>query len=297
MNCVSCGHRSHRGRGWQQWAPWITASVALVEAVLVWTGWLALGSAVLIAVAVEVALWLLVADRVVAATRGYRRRRGAGDDRWLSAQHGLAQVFPRRTATFLLCEPRLWESTARWITGRHQGRSPEGFAHHGGVRAVFCGFIALTFLEIALTDLVLRFLLAGTPWPGAVLGLSIYSQIWIVGFYAVAVVRPHLLDRHALRIRDGVFTELAIPYAAITAARRSTVDNFGHQKLIIEEPGVATVANGEATVALTLDPDRPALLDNQHPHSLTKIRFRVDDPERFLGELTARLHERAALVA
>lgn len=62
---------------------------------------------------------------------------------------------------------------------------------------------------------------------GLVLGLHIYALAWLVGLYASIVVRPHQLQPDGLHVRDGIFTELIVPYPAIIRSESQTPCEHG----------------------------------------------------------------------
>lgn len=269
---------------WRRLGPWLTPALVIVEVVLVTTRLLSVRDAVLVIIVVEAALAVTVASRMVAAARRFRAERARGADAWAAAEDGLARLVPRKLARVLLIEPRLFACLVRWVTGRHDGRSPGTFRYDRGARPLFGVAVGLVVVEGAVADALLAALTSG-PWVWLGLGLHVYGLVWLGGFYASLAVRPHRLTDDALLVRDGIFTELTIPYATIARARAAHHAGFGRSGLRIDG-AAATLAFGDATATLDLDPPLPA-----GPRSVpvTTLHLTVDDPPSFVTALTATL--------
>ncbi len=76
---------------------WLLPALILAEGVLVWSGLLELGDAVLMVVGIEVLL-ATAAGEVALVFRRYRRRRAAGLDLWAALEKGLALLLPRKAS-------------------------------------------------------------------------------------------------------------------------------------------------------------------------------------------------------
>jgi hypothetical protein len=77
---------------------WLLPALILAEGVLVWSGLLELGDAVLMVVGIEVLLLATAAGEVALVFRRYRRRRAAGLDLWAALEKGLALLLPRKAS-------------------------------------------------------------------------------------------------------------------------------------------------------------------------------------------------------
>lgn len=275
------------GTAWRRAGPWLTPALVVIEIVLVATRLVTLRDAVIVIVVVEVALAVTVTSRVVAAVRRCRSERARGVDGWAAAEDGLALLVPRPLARVLLIEPRLFACLARWVTGRHEGRSPSAFGYHRGTRVLFGAAVALVVIEGLVVDAFLAVLTSG-PWVWIALGVHVYAVVWLGGLYASLAVRPHRLADGALLVRDGVFTELAIPYAAIARARAAHHTNFGRSGLRVDgTTGTATLAFGDATVTVDLTRAIPA---GRRNIPVTTLHLTADDPRAFATALTTALH-------
>ena len=276
---------------WRRAGPWLTPALAAVEIVLVATRLVTLRDAVIVIVVVEAALAVTVAFRMRAAARRYRSERARGVDGWAAAEDGLARIVPRRLARVLLIEPRLFACLARWVTGRHEGRSPGAFGYHRGARPLFAVVVALVVIEGAVVDAFLAALTSG-PWVWVGLGVHLYAVVWLGGCYASLAVRPHRLSAGALLVRDGIFAELVVPYDAIARARVAHRPNFGRSGLRADDAGGgATLAFGDATVALDLA--RPLAAGRRHT-PITTLHLTADEPAAFVTAVTTASRDLAA---
>lgn len=271
--------------------PWLTPVLVAAEIALVWSGLLGVGRAILVAVAIEALLALTALSRGVAALRRFRAGRAAtgGEDGWAAAEDALAQLLPRPAARALLIEARLWLCLLRWMTGRHDGTSARAHFYSRQPTTLLVAMVALTIVEGALVELVLAVTLPATPWPWVALGLHGYAIIWIAGVLASLHTCPHLLDTDALRVRDGVFAELTVPYSAITGARRIRQPGPFRSGFTIEPTGRATLAWGDATVELALDGGHVVRVTGRSPEAMHALSMTVDDADAFLSALAARL--------
>jgi hypothetical protein len=265
--------------------PWLTPALVAAEITLVWSGLLGMRTAVGLGLGIEALLWAVVASRLLAGLRRFRAGRAAGLDAWQAAEDGLAALLPRPVARVILFEPRLWVCLIRWVTGRYP---KTGFRYDASLRTIIWAAAVLVAVEGAIVDLLLELLLPGSVWVWVALGLHLYGLLVLLGFLASWATRPHLLDEHALHLRDGIFTELVIPYSEITCARVARQPNFGRSGLKIDG-STGVLACGDATVALTLDPLRPLSVPNRSSSvPLASLVITADEPRPFVDALRAR---------
>ena len=147
----------------------------------------------------------------------------------------------------------------------------------------------LVVCEGVVLDTLLVFLLPGTPWAWAALGVHLYALVWLAGFVASMVTRPHRLSTDALVARDGIFTELVIPYTAIEGVRIARHPHFGRSGSKVDpHTGDALLAIGDANVVLDLDPTRPVRsTQTGHLLALRTLRITADEPAAFVAGLRA----------
>lgn len=150
-------------------------------------------------------------------------------------------------------------------------------AYSRGSRTFMAVLAVALALEGGLTELILRLILPGTIWPWIGLAPHLWGLFWVAGTYAGMVVRPHLLTGTALRVRDGMKAELVIPRAAIRDVRPALHHNMGMSGMLVEGR-TATVAHGNATVLVRLDPAAGIEVGGV---AITALRLTVDDPAGF----------------
>jgi hypothetical protein len=137
-------------------------------------------------------------------------------------------------------ESAMWGGLFRWIARRPA--VPAGATGFGYARAktpVLVTFIALCALETVAFHLLL-------PWPAVRIPvdvISVYGVIWMLGVLAGTWVRPHLVGRDGMRIRDGLVLDIAIPWDAVRSARRQTRTLPGGRGVQIDRSGDRAVAS------------------------------------------------------
>lgn len=263
------------------------ALVAL-EVGLVVSGALSVGRAVAIGIAVELALWVTVASRLVVGARHFGRARHGGAETWEAAEAALAMVVPRPVARFVLLEPRLWVCAARWATRRMPPPGPDDFGYAGSLRQLFVVVIGLVVVEGLALDLAVAVVVAPPgPWLALVAALHGYALVVLLGLRASFTGRPHHLAREALRLRDGIFARVEVPWAAMVAARVAARPNTGRSGFKTDAAtATGVLAYGDANVVLALDPAHP-LTVNGDPCAvpLTSLWLTVDEPRRLVEAL------------
>ncbi|CAM5676722.1 hypothetical protein SGRIM128S_08559 [Streptomyces griseomycini] len=78
------------------------------------------------------------------------------------------------------------------------------------------------FAFVCVVETVAMSVLLG-DWPAVhavVLFLDVYTVVFVVALHAASVVRPHVLDGGALRVRRAVHVDLRIPLERIASVRR-----------------------------------------------------------------------------
>lgn len=277
-------------RLWRHVGPWATPLLAVVEVILVTSGLLAVRTAVIAGVVIEAAFWVTALSRTAAAARRYRSGRALGLDGWVAAEDALAQLVPRPIARVLLVEPRLLSCLVRWATGRHEGRAPGACSYHRNLRPLLVAIVALVAGEGAVVETLLALLVPGSPWVWVALAVHAYALVWIAGFLASLVTRPHRIAPDALLVRDGVFSELRIPYGAIADARITRRANFGRSGLKVDAASASAIlAMGDANVKLDLDPAAEIHRSGASaPLHLRILSITVDDPPAFVRALHIR---------
>ncbi|MET8824987.1 hypothetical protein ABZX40_24575 [Streptomyces sp. NPDC004610] len=181
-------------------------------------------------------------------------------------------------------EARLLGCLVLWIARRRQGGAlGELFPSARGFGPVMFGFGFVCVVETIVMSVLL------TPWPVmhlVVLVLDVYTVFFVVGLYAAAVVRPHVLEPDAVRIRYAGHVDLRIPLERIAGVRRELL--LTHTKA---EGELNVEVAGQTSVTLELNGPvaHTALLGRTRP--VRTVRVNADDPAGFvraLNEAVAR---------
>lgn len=142
-------------------------------------------------------------------------------------------------------EVRLYVCLALWVARRRQGvGGGRAFGYASGQSALLMGFTFVCVVETVVMSVLL------SRWPAVhhvVLVLDVYTVLFVIGLHAASVVRPHVLEPGALRVRKAAHLDLRIPLEGIAAVRREL--RLTHEKA----DGVLDVEiGGQTTVTLEL---------------------------------------------
>ncbi|MBZ9642965.1 hypothetical protein, partial [Streptomyces sp. PSKA30] len=138
-------------------------------------------------------------------------------------------------------ELRLFVSLVLWVVRRTDGTDRgRAFGYARGQRAVLFGFAYVCVVETVVMSVLLH------RWPAVhrvVLFLDVYTVLIVIGLHAASVVRPHVLEPGALRIRKAAHLDLRIPLDRIAAVRRElrTAHKKADGELDVEIGGQTTV--------------------------------------------------------
>jgi hypothetical protein len=177
---------------------------------------------------------------------------------------------------------------------------PEGELAHPSVRRareidqvedLVDGVIGLVVLEGAVVDTVLALAIPGSVWVWVAGGVHLYALGWLTGLWASFATRPQplgLLGDDALYVRDGVFTEVVVPYTAIHGPRLVRGSNLGRSGIKIDpELRAATLALGDTTVVVDVDPAAQLLVNgNRLPGPVVTLAITVDRSHDFVQALS-----------
>lgn len=151
-----------------------------------------------------------------------------------------------------------------------------GFRYVGIVLPVLWAFIVVSALEVGIVHVVV-------PWPGVRLVLDIlgiWGVLWMLGLTAGLTVHPHLLDDAGLRVRNGVTTDVPVPWEAVAAvgmrqrarekSRAVQLDRTGDGAVLNVVSGSQT--NVDITLRRPLEVELPSGVE-----TVTAIRLHADD--------------------
>lgn len=200
----------------------------------------------------------------------------------------LARAIQRRFG--LGTSSRLMEFEARvWFYGLIMRRAPVFEGEHfytakaGGNASNQLAWLFVIVFEIPLVHMLLHFVWSpGAAWVAT--ALTIWGLVYLLADYRATLVRPVSLEAGALHVRCGALSsDAVIPYADIVTAAR-----VAHAQRRL--PGKRYFRHlGDMNVEITLREGSalPTLLGG--PKASTHAVLGVDDPDRFVNALRARL--------
>lgn len=201
------------------------------------------------------------------------------------AEATLSRVLPGKLVTALLAEPRGAAAIVRW--GLRRRPAGQLFSHHRDLVVLMWFLVAMTVLEGAVLDFVLRMVLGPSPWVWIALGLHLWAVYLMIAAYAGMVTRPHSLDHGVLRLRAGLGTEVAVAITAIEAASPGRYPDFDRSAWRVDGAGNATMAPNEANLRLTLVPGSEIAVNGRIIAAPRMIHVTVDEARRLMAAVAA----------
>ncbi len=264
-------------------------ALIVLEVVMVRLGWLGLGTAIAVVVAIEALILMVAVRHIVTAVRRFRSGRKAGVDTWQAFEDGLEAFLPRWIAHLAVLEPRLWICLGRFIFRRVRLRTNE-FSYH---RRSVLGFLLIAVLLVTPVEVFVIELLLPWAWVRwLLLVLAIYALFWALGLYTSLIALPHRLDSSSIRLRYGILAEAAIEYGNIADVR---LDGCRAPK---GGDGLS-LARGDRSAYLAIAGTTDVTLELRNPQTLQgwakstapvmSLHLAVDDPARLVAELTRRI--------
>lgn len=272
--------------------------VVLVEAVLVLSGAMELGNAVLVVAGIEALLMLIGIGGVILIIRRYRRERKAGLDPLRALEDALSLALPQSVARLVTHELRIFAAMLRW-TFRRVRLGDNEFSYHKRslLRSLMPMLVFVLPVELFFVHL-LAYLFSPWGWlTWALLVLEIYAFFWLLGLYASLITLPYRLEEMGLRLRHGVFAEGFIPYSQITDVVRkecrapSSADGLQHAA---DEDALYLSASGKTEVVLRLNAPTTVRGFFKESKPASRVYLAVDDPKRLAAEIRQRISDPAA---
>jgi hypothetical protein len=279
---------------WHKLGPWLTPCLIVVEVALVWSGLLRVGTAIMIGIGIEAVVLIVAVTRAVFAVRRFSAQRSGGATVWSSLEDGLAALVPPTAARVIVGEIRLFGALLAQVFRRGANQHARSYSYHASARTLTAVILGLLIFESLVVELILVFTLSGTPWPWILLGLHVYAILWMLALRASMSTRPHTLESDGVHIRDGVFTDVVIPYPSVRnvkIARSTTSQGMAMRTGLKIDPGdrSAVLAYGQPNVTIAVDPTARILLNGRPTETpFDQISITVDqDPQRFVDDLVA----------
>lgn len=183
----------------------------------------------------------------------------------------------------------MWGSLFRWLLRRPVAYPPGAvtFGYLGVVRPILVMFIVLSAVEIPIFDLIVSRLVPWSPARYLVLVLGIYGLIWMFGLYAMLTLHPHVLDRHGIRVRNGVSLDLTIPWDAVAAVHKRYRSLPSGKAVQVERddsgPIVHFGVGSQTSVDVVLRDPLPLALPKGAGEPTVRVRLYADDPDAFVA--------------
>lgn len=245
----------------------------------------------------EVLLLAAAAWNIARVWRRCHVGRAEGMDPWQALEDGLAVLLPRRVASLVALEPRIWLSLFRWLFRRRKP-DPDAFGYSQGSSF---GVLVIAVLFSVPVETLLFALLIPWQWLKVLfLILDIYALFWLLGFAAAISVLPHRLTPAGIQIYYGIATHGFVPYATIAEVRHERLNASGQRDgcHVDAERQTASISVGGVTT-ITLRLREPISLHRIFGSTppVTILHLAVDGPACFVTALERRLAERRTSAA
>lgn len=233
---------------------WATPVVVVVQAVLVATGVLDLGSAVRIALAIEAVLLLATIVLAIAAGGTYRQLRREGTARGVALGAAAQKALPGPVVAIMRHEFHVLRILS--LALRRRDDAPAGattFSYGASQGPMFYALTAVSLVEIGVVHWLM-------PWAWARLALGLlglYGAVWLIGFYQTFRRRPHYVHEGRLVLRCGFLGDITVATEDVVDAREN-FQSWGTRSFAIHEeagsvPAVSLTPSGMTDVTLQLD--------------------------------------------
>jgi hypothetical protein len=179
----------------------------------------------------------------------------------------------------------VWRSLFLWVTRRVPGDGPgvERLSYARDVTPLIAAFILVSLIELAVVHLLI-------PWDTvrlALLIVSVWGVLWMVGYLAGMRVFPHLLDDQGIRVRYGTSTDIRIPWEAVASVSART-RNLDHGRHVTVTGGVVDVAVMKMTKVDVALHSHTTLELPDGPEEIAEVRLYVDEPRDFVVSANRR---------
>jgi len=187
-------------------------------------------------------------------------------------------------------EVKLYAAFLRWCLRRKDvPATAEPWGYAGLVAPVMWLWIFGSATEVVVFHLII-------PWETLRLVvdiISIWGLLWMVGTLAAYRIRPHLLLRDELRIRNSVYHDIAVPTSAIVSSAVRELDLPSAMfalHLATDDNGthVSVGVSGRTNVVVALRPATPIHTVKGVSRTDT-VRLWVDEPRQFVAGLNRHL--------
>lgn len=201
---------------------------------------------------------------------------------------------PRLLWHALVFEVTMYRNLLRWILRRPSigpGDEPVGYAKL--VTPVMALWIFASAVEMPVVHILL-------PWRTAqiiAIALGVWGLVWMLGALAGLRIHPHLMSEAYLRVRNGAFVDIRLPWAVIGSVTTKEADLPSTmrtlQPLATESGtdmrvGVSGRVNIQVRLRTRLEVSTP-----RGTFTVSKVSFWVDEPRAVAARIRERVSARA----
>lgn len=187
-------------------------------------------------------------------------------------------------------ELTMYRNLLFWILRRPSigpGDEPVGYAQ--AVTPVMSLWIFASASEIPLLHVLL-------PWRTAQLisiMLGLWTLVWMLGLLAGLRLHPHLMSESGLRVRNGNFVDIRLPWIAITAVTTNEVDlptSVRSLQPLETDSGTDLRVGVSGRVNIQAQLREPmAISTRKGEFTVSQVSFWVDQPREVAARLRGRV--------
>lgn len=192
-------------------------------------------------------------------------------------------------------ELTMYANLIRWIARRPSvppGHDPVGYAQ--SVTPVMSLWIFASAVEMPLVHVLL-------PWRTAQLiaiALGVWTLVWMFGALAGLRIHPHLISDTGLRVRNGAFIDVPLPWAAIASVTTKEVElptTLRSLQPLDTDAGtdLRVGVSGRVNIAVQLREPLP-VSTRKGDFTPTQVSFWVDEPRQVAATIRERLSSHAS---
>jgi hypothetical protein len=191
----------------------------------------------------------------------------------------------------LVLEVAMYRNLLRWALRRPavgRGEEPVGYAQ--SVTPVMALWIFASAAEMPLLHVLI-------PWhPVRVVNivLGVWTLVWMLGILAGLRVHPHTVSAAGLRVRNGAFTDVLVPWDAMAAVSTREVDLPSSMRSLqpletADGTDLRVGVSGRVNIAVVLREPLRVTPTRRREMTVTRISFWVDDPRAVARLLRERV--------
>lgn len=185
-------------------------------------------------------------------------------------------------------EVEMWRSLYAWIARKPRGLRADDipFGYDKAAAPIMWAFVALNFIEIPAVHFIIPWL-----WARIVLVMiGVWGTVWMVGAIGAIKVHPHLVGADGIRVRNGFFVDLAIPWGDVASVSSGLRGTTSTRQLQIDGQRVSVVVTGQTNITIRLTQPIPHTLKGTAA-AVNEVRLFADDPAAMARACRERLAE------